>query len=130
MINGTTGRGEALTKSASALGGGRNGKQRPKSGAHLKEVIETMEQTAPDPAPPRGDRLRVSPLRKVVEITLGVILVVLGLIGGLLPVVQGWMLGVPGLILLARHFKWARRMLDWAKGKWNAARAGGPPPDR
>jgi hypothetical protein len=48
--------------------------------------------------------------------------VILGLIGGLIPVLQGWMFGVPGLILLARHFKWARRLLDWVKAKWDNAR--------
>lgn len=47
---------------------------------------------------------------------------VIGLIGGLVPVFQGWMFGVPGLILLARHFKWARRLLDWAKSKWSSAK--------
>lgn len=70
-------------------------------------------------------RFRMSPARKIAEITLGIVLVVLGLIGGLLPVIQGWMFGVPGLILLARHFKWAHRILDWAKKKWDAAKAGG-----
>jgi hypothetical protein len=48
--------------------------------------------------------------------------VIIGLIGGLIPVLQGWMFGVPGLILLARHFKWARRLLDWVKSKWDNAR--------
>jgi uncharacterized membrane protein YbaN (DUF454 family) len=64
-------------------------------------------------------------LRTVIEITLGIILVVLGLLGGLIPVVQGWMFGVPGLILLARHFKWAQKLVGWARRKWDAARAGG-----
>ena len=65
-------------------------------------------------------------MRKIFEITLGIILVILGLIGGLIPVLQGWMFGIPGLILLARHFDWAKRILDWAKKKWDAAKAGGP----
>lgn len=62
------------------------------------------------------------PLRKIVEITAGIILVIIGLIGGLIPVLQGWMFGIPGLILLARHFKWAQRLLDWAKSKWASAK--------
>lgn len=61
-------------------------------------------------------------MRKTFEITAGIILVIIGLIGGLIPVFQGWMFGVPGLILLARHFKWAQRLLDWAKQKWDGAR--------
>jgi hypothetical protein len=67
----------------------------------------------------------MSRVRKIVEITVGVVLVLAGLIGGLLPVVQGWVLGIPGLILLARHFRWAHQILDWARKKWAAARAGG-----
>jgi hypothetical protein len=50
------------------------------------------------------------------------VLVIIGLIGGLIPVFQGWMFGIPGLILLARHFKWAHRILEWAKRKWEKAR--------
>lgn len=49
-------------------------------------------------------------------------LVIIGLIGGLIPVLQGWMFGVPGLIILARHFNWARRLLEWVKAKWEKAR--------
>ena len=77
---------------------------------------------------PQGadDTLGVSPLRKIVEITAGIVLVVLGLIGGLIPVLQGWMFGIPGLILLAKHFKWAKRILDWAKKRWDGVKAGGP----
>lgn len=61
-------------------------------------------------------------MRKTLEITAGIILVVLGLIGGLIPILQGWMFGVPGLILLAKHFKWARNLLEWVKRKWQGAR--------
>jgi sulfite exporter TauE/SafE len=71
-------------------------------------------------------KLKVSPLRKIAEITLGIILVIIGLIGGLIPVLQGWMFGIPGLILLAKHFKWAKSILEWAKKKWDGAKAGGP----
>jgi hypothetical protein len=49
--------------------------------------------------------------------------VIIGLIGGLIPVLQGWMFGVPGLIILARHFAWAKRLLEWVKSKWEKARA-------
>lgn len=64
-------------------------------------------------------------MRKTLEITAGVVLVILGLIGGLIPVLQGWMFGIPGLILLAKHFKWARGILDWAKSKVERGKAGG-----
>ncbi len=98
-------------------------------GASDEEVAEIMAENDSWDGQMADDTLGVSPLRKTVEITAGIVLVILGLIGGLIPVLQGWMFGIPGLILLARHFKWAKRILDWAKKKWAAARAGGPAGD-
>ena len=50
---------------------------------------------------------------------------ILGLIGGLIPVLQGWIFGIPGLIILSEYFPPVKRLLDWAKAKvkW---RSGGP----
>jgi len=56
-------------------------------------------------------------IKKTARITLGVILVIIGLIGGLIPIFQGWMFGIPGLIILADYFPPAKRVLDWAKEK-------------
>ena len=56
-------------------------------------------------------------IKKTARITLGIILVIIGLIGGLIPVFQGWMFGIPGLIILADYFPPAKRVLDWAKEK-------------
>ena len=53
----------------------------------------------------------------VLKILLGLGLVVLGLIGGLIPILQGWMLGIPGLIILANYFPPIKRLLSWAKEK-------------
>jgi hypothetical protein len=36
-----------------------------------------------------------------------------GVAGWLLPIVPGWDLFIPGLILLSREFHWARRLLNW-----------------
>ena len=58
-----------------------------------------------------------APLR----IVAGLLLVALGLVGALLPVVQGWMFLIPGLALLSRHFHWARRLravARAARAKW------------
>ena len=92
----------------------------------MKEVAETKRERGDEGGAGAGARLEASPLRKIVEITLGIILVIAGLIGGLIPVLQGWMFGIPGLILLAKHFKWAKGILEWAKKRWEAAKAGGP----
>ena len=39
------------------------------------------------------------------------------MVGGLLPIVQGWMFMIPGLLILAEYFPGVRRLVDWAKAK-------------
>ena len=51
------------------------------------------------------------------KITLGIVLVIIGLLGGLIPIFQGWMFGIPGLIILANYFPPIKRLLSWAKVK-------------
>ena len=57
-------------------------------------------------------------MRHTLRITLGFLLVIIGLIGGLIPVFQGWVFGIPGLIILADYFPPVKRILDWAKSKY------------
>ena len=47
----------------------------------------------------------------------GILLVIIGLVGGLIPILQGWMFGIPGLIILSNYFPPAKRLLGWAKAK-------------
>ena len=54
--------------------------------------------------------------------TLGFLLVIIGLIGGLIPIFQGWVFGIPGLIILADYFPPVKRILDWAKSKYGNER--------
>tara|TARA_B100001173_G_C15954763_1_gene532950 strand:+ start:284 stop:451 length:168 start_codon:yes stop_codon:yes gene_type:complete len=49
---------------------------------------------------------------------VGFILVIIGLIGGLIPVFQGWIFGIPGLVILADYFPPIKRILNWAKSKY------------
>ena len=51
------------------------------------------------------------------KISLGVILVLIGLIGGIIPIFQGWIFGIPGLIILAKYFPPIKHLLRWAKEK-------------
>ena len=51
-------------------------------------------------------------------------MVVLGIIGGLLPIIQGWMFMIPGLLILAEYFPGIRRLVDWAKAKANLKKEG------
>ena len=39
------------------------------------------------------------------------------MVGGLIPIFQGWLFGIPGLIILADYFPPIYRILKWAKKK-------------
>ena len=54
-------------------------------------------------------------IKDVLKISLGIIFVFIGLIGGLVPIFQGWVFGIPGMIILANYFPPAKRLLDWVK---------------
>ena len=58
-------------------------------------------------------------IKKILSITIGTILVCIGLIGGLIPIFQGWIFGIPGLIILSQHFPKLKQILNWAKNKMN-----------
>ena len=61
-------------------------------------------------------------MRNTLRITLGFLLVIIGLIGGLIPIFQGWVFGIPGLVILADYFPPVKRILDWAKSKYGNER--------
>ena len=54
-------------------------------------------------------------LKRGLRVTGGMVLIVLGLLGLVLPIIPGWVFLIPGLILLSREFHWARRLLEWLK---------------
>tara|TARA_S200000501_G_C20650584_1_gene667281 strand:+ start:381 stop:584 length:204 start_codon:yes stop_codon:yes gene_type:complete len=56
-------------------------------------------------------------MKHTLRITFGIILVIIGMIGGLIPIFQGWIFGIPGLIILADYFPPVKRLLSWAKKK-------------
>ena len=56
-------------------------------------------------------------MKHILRITFGIILVIIGMIGGLIPIFQGWIFGIPGLIILADYFPPIKRLLIWAKKK-------------
>ena len=56
-------------------------------------------------------------IRHILKIALGIILLIIGLIGGLIPIFQGWLFGIPGLILLSDYIPPLKRVLDWVKSK-------------
>jgi len=56
-------------------------------------------------------------IKHTARITFGIVLVIIGLIGGLIPIFQGWVFGIPGLIILADYFPPIKKLLNWAKKK-------------
>ena len=56
-------------------------------------------------------------IKTLFRIGLGIVLILIGLIGGLIPIFQGWMFGIPGLIILADYFPPFKLILLWAKKK-------------
>ncbi len=63
----------------------------------------------------------MSPVTKTIRVIIGTILIIIGLIGGLIPIFQGWVFGIPGLMLLGSVFpsikKVTRKILSKAKKK-------------
>ena len=57
-------------------------------------------------------------VKHTVRFTIGLVLVFIGLVGGLIPVFQGWVFGIPGLIILADYLPPVKRLLKWAKKKY------------
>ena len=47
----------------------------------------------------------------------GFVLVLIGVIGLILPVMPGWIFLIPGLGLIGRALRWAKRLVAWAKQK-------------
>ena len=63
----------------------------------------------------------MSPVTKTIRVIIGTIFIIIGLIGGLIPIFQGWVFGIPGLMLLGSVFpsikKVTRKILSKAKKK-------------
>ena len=56
-------------------------------------------------------------MRDILKITLGIALLIIGIIGGLFPIFQGWMFGIPGLIILSNYFPPIKKFLQWIRTK-------------
>ena len=57
----------------------------------------------------------------ILKVVLGIILIIIGFVGGLIPIFQGWMFGIPGLMLLGSVFppvkRWTKNIVKKAKAK-------------
>jgi uncharacterized membrane protein YbaN (DUF454 family) len=66
-------------------------------------------------------------LTKVLRMAGGFFLVILGVLGLILPVMPGWVFLIPGLIILAEEYSWAKGLLNWAKRKADGSTGRKPP---
>jgi len=57
-------------------------------------------------------------LRRGVVLSLGALFLLLGVIGGFLPVIQGWIFVLIGLALLAEELPWVRHHLERLKTRF------------
>ena len=51
----------------------------------------------------------------------------LGVVGIILPIMPGWIFLIPGLVILSRHYHWARRLLAYARLKYRRTVQRWPP---
>jgi hypothetical protein len=56
-------------------------------------------------------------VKKVLRLAGGLVLVLIGIAGVILPIMPGWVFLIPGLIILADYFPPIRRLVAWAKQK-------------
>jgi len=56
-------------------------------------------------------------LKRWFRIIFGMLMLAGGVAGWALPIVQGWVLVIPGLVLLSHEFHWARRLLNWLRSR-------------
>ena len=56
-------------------------------------------------------------IKDIIKISLGIILVLIGLIGGLIPIFQGWVFGIPGLIILSQYFPPIKKIVNKLRKK-------------
>ena len=68
-------------------------------------------------------------IKDILRISLGIILVFIGLIGGIIPIFRGWVFGVPGLIILSNYFPPIKRVLKKIKRKEKKITSGDTPDD-
>lgn len=73
-------------------------------------------------AGPRKKHPKLVLFWKIVSISAGSILILLGIAGLFLPILQGWLMILAGLALLSPHSKCAHAIMTWLKTKLRIGR--------
>ena len=71
--------------------------------------------------PPELEPQQVPPQkgwRAMIRIASGIGLLLVGIVGLILPVMPGWVFVIPGLMILSDYFPPVKRLLNWAKRKY------------
>ena len=58
------------------------------------------------------ERPQRSAWKRLFLLVLGWLLLLVGLVGGLIPVLQGWPFGIAGLLILSREYEWAHNLVQ------------------
>jgi hypothetical protein len=64
-------------------------------------------------------------LKQGLRTVAGVLLILMGVVSGFIPILQGWLFILAGLALLAVDYHWARRLKGWALDRLKRKREGG-----
>ena len=59
---------------------------------------------------------------KIASISFGILLILVGIAGLFLPILQGWLLILAGLAVLSPHSRRAKAILTWLKTKLHIGR--------
>lgn len=62
------------------------------------------------------------PVWRLIRLISGILLLIIGIIGGLLPILQGWMFVIPALVLLAPESRLVRKIVVKMRTKLNLRR--------
>lgn len=62
-------------------------------------------------------------LKHVLRVGTGIVMVMLGITGLILPIMPGWIFLIPGLLILADYFPPLRRLVNWLKHKYEIEKA-------
>ena len=59
-----------------------------------------------------------TPLQRFLFLSAGWLCLLIGLIGGLVPILQGWPFGIAGLLILSREYEWAHNLLHKLRARF------------
>lgn len=59
---------------------------------------------------------------KIIRLCLGYLFLILGMLGGFIPFLQGWIFVALGLVLLKDDARWARKLSIWARRRYPSSR--------